>query len=117
MQRITDKVQVNIPFTMLFESYIDYFIKYRLNPEIGIDAAALDSFSISDFNAIAQQLHKHNLNITLHGPFMDLSPGSQDSAVRQVTRYRFAQLLNLVSDTGIQRQFRRCLPARIFGRV
>ena len=35
------KVQVNIPFTMLFDDYLEPFIAYKLNPEVGIDAAAL----------------------------------------------------------------------------
>ena len=45
MQAIIEKIQINIPFTMLYESYLATFMEYGLNPEIGLDAAALDRFS------------------------------------------------------------------------
>jgi len=97
MNRLIKKVQVNIPFTMLWDSHIDLFVKHGLNPEIGIDAIALERFSFSDFKTIADQLHKLNLTITLHAPFSDMSPGSLDPAIRDITRRRFKQVLKLVS--------------------
>lgn len=96
IENIIQKVQVNIPFTMLHESYLETFIEYGLNPEIGLDAAALDRFSIADFSGIAEQLHKYSRTVTLHGPFIDLSAGSPDPAVRKLTRRRLEQLLELV---------------------
>jgi sugar phosphate isomerase/epimerase len=96
MQALLRQVQVNIPFTMLYDAYLDRFLEYELNPEIGIDAQALERFDFSDFQCIAEKLHAHHLSITLHGPFMDLSAGSTDPAVKAVTRNRFEQLLKLV---------------------
>lgn len=96
MQQIIDKVQVNIPFTMLYDTHLDLFIENKLNPEIGIDAVALERFSFSDFNNIAQRFHQHSRTITLHAPFNDMSPGSPDPAVRAVTRKRFEQTLQLI---------------------
>ncbi len=97
-QRIIRQIQVNIPFTMLVENHwLDFFIGSGLNPEIGLDAAALDGFSLSEFKDIADTfLHLHRV-ITIHGPFMDLSPGSLDPKIRELTRYRFDQLLDAVS--------------------
>ena len=66
------KVQVNIPFWMLFETYLDQFLQLGLNPEIGFDALALEEFSVTDYRPIAAKLHQQSLRITLHGPFMDL---------------------------------------------
>ena len=80
---------------MLHESYLDVFLKYRLNPEIGLDATALDRFSLADFSAVADELHKRDVSITLHAPFMDLSPGSPDQKVRTTTRSRFEQVLEV----------------------
>ncbi len=93
MTSIRDKIHVNIPFTMLFESYLDLFIQYRLNPEIGFDAMALDSYSHSDVEFVADQLHKNGLSVTVHAPFMDLSSGSPDPMIRDVCRKRFDQTL------------------------
>jgi sugar phosphate isomerase/epimerase len=96
MASVIEKVQVNIPFTMLTESYLDFFVQQRLNPEIGFDAAALDHHDYSDFRRIAETLHEAGLTITLHAPFEDLSPGSKDPGVRAVTLRRFDQTLKLV---------------------
>jgi sugar phosphate isomerase/epimerase len=81
---------------MLHDLYLDRFLSYGLNPEIGIDALALERFAFSDFKRIAQTLHDHSLTITFHGPFIDLSAGSLDPAVLAMTRSRFEQLLQLV---------------------
>jgi sugar phosphate isomerase/epimerase len=96
MQKIINKVHIRIPFGMLYESYLDLFIKERINPEIALSADALESYPYDDFNYIAEQLQKNGLRITLHAPFMDLSPGSQDPAIRAITRQRFDQVLKLV---------------------
>ena len=45
---IIQKVQINVPFSMLYDTYLDAFIKNGLNPEIGLDADALDRFSYQD---------------------------------------------------------------------
>jgi sugar phosphate isomerase/epimerase len=96
LHHIIQKVQVNIPFTMLWETYLDTFIENGLNPEIGLDAEALDRFSIADFTGIAQEFRQCSRIVTLHGPFVDLNPGSPDPAVRRLTRSRLDQLLELV---------------------
>ncbi|MBN1850378.1 MAG: sugar phosphate isomerase/epimerase [Deltaproteobacteria bacterium] len=96
MNRMINHVHVNIPFTMLHESYLHKFIAARMNPEIGIDAVALDRFSISDFKKIADMIHANGLKITIHAPFMDLAPGSPDDAVRAVAKDRFEQVIRLV---------------------
>jgi len=96
IQALLRQVQVNIPFSMLYDTYLDHFLDYRLNPEIGIDAEALERFDFSDFQRIAEKLHAQHLSTTLHGPFIDLSAGSRDPAIRAATRSRFEQLLNLV---------------------
>ncbi len=96
LEKIIKNTQVNIPFTMLVESHVDRFLEYGLNPEIGIDAEALTQYSISDFQRYAKQFHDRGRTITLHAPFMDLSPGSRDPEIRNVARKRFEQVLQLV---------------------
>lgn len=81
---------------MLYESYLEIFIESGMNPEIGLDAAALDRFSVADFSGIAEKFHDNSRTVTLHGPFIDLSVGSPDPAVRRLTRRRLEQLLELV---------------------
>ncbi len=95
-KKIINFVQVNIPFRMLCETFIDLFIELELNPEIGLDADALENYSVSVFKEIILPFHKNKKKITIHGPFLDLSPGSPDPAIRDVTRHRFEQVLDLV---------------------
>jgi len=96
MRGILGQIQVNVPFTMLYEKYLEGFVKDGLNPEIGLDASALERFSREDFTKVAKQLHERHLKITLHAPFMDLSPGSPDPAIEAATRHRFEQVLKLL---------------------
>ena len=96
MSSILNQVQVNIPFTMLVDTYLERFLTERINPEIGVVADALDRFTPLDVKRVADQLHAQNLRITLHGPFQDLSPGSPDPAVRRVTRERLQQFLRWI---------------------
>ena len=91
-----DAVQVHVPFALLFESHLALFLQNRIHPEITLSAEVLERFSLTDFKDIAAQLHEHELSITLHAPFMDLSPGSLDPDVRALTRRRFEQVLELV---------------------
>jgi sugar phosphate isomerase/epimerase len=96
MLDILNKIQINIPFTMLCESYLDVFISNNINPEIGFDAESLDSYAYPDFTEIAQRIDSAGLNVTFHAPFMDLSAGSPDSEIREITLYRFHQVLSLI---------------------
>lgn len=93
---MTNKFQVNIPFRMLWDTYLEKFLEYNLNPEIGLDADALDNFSFSDFKKIAKLFQSKDRRVTFHGPFIDLSPGSNDPEIRSVTKRRLEQVLEIV---------------------
>lgn len=93
---IKRKVQISIPFRMLHDTFLERFLTEGLNPEIGIESDVLDRFEKGDFERVADKFHRRFLKITLHGPFMDLSAGSADEAVRDITRKRLEQMLDLV---------------------
>ena len=93
--RIKRQVYVNIPFSMLMDSYLDSFVQHGLNAEIGLDAEALDSISPDRFKAIHEKLVEADLRVTIHSPFIDLSAGSPDHAIREVTRRRFEQVMGV----------------------
>jgi sugar phosphate isomerase/epimerase len=96
MSDLRHRVQVCVPFARLRDELLEHFTGQRLNPEIGIDAAAIERFSAEEFARVADVLHQHGLTVTLHAPFVDLSAGSTDRAIRDVTRRRFEELLRLV---------------------
>jgi hypothetical protein len=89
MHDIKRMIQVNVSFTRLWDGRMDHFTRNSLNPEIVFDARALERFSLADFSAVAEALRKNALTVTFHAPFVDLSAGSSDPAVRDVTRRRW----------------------------
>jgi len=93
---IKSKVHVSIPFDMLIESYLDALIENRVNPEISFNSKSLDNYSKKDYEHVAKILHSHGLSVTLHAPYMDLCPGSPDPKVKEVAKFRFIQVLDLV---------------------
>lgn len=91
---IIRQTQVNLPFRMFMDGiYNDFIVKNRINPEIGLDAVALDTFTKSDYMKAVDFFAEMGSRITVHGPFMDLSAGSQDPDIRKVTEKRFSQLV------------------------
>ncbi|MGE0085467.1 MAG: sugar phosphate isomerase/epimerase family protein [Desulfococcaceae bacterium] len=96
MKKLRKIIHVCVPFRILQEQGADLFLREQIQPEIGINAQVLDSVPISEFARIAEQFRAHDLGITMHGPFIDMSPGSDDAAVRTLTRQRFEQVLKLI---------------------
>ncbi len=94
------KVHISIPYPLLIKKYLPYVLKYGLNVEIGLFADVLDSCTKEDIRNLASILKDHDIAVTLHGPFMDLSPGSIDQEILRVTRkrlYRFSEFIKIFS--------------------
>lgn len=96
LKPIIDKVQVNIPFGMLVDGYLELFVSAGLNPEICMDAEALERFTRADYEKIAGIFKRNGRTITFHGPFADMVPGSQDPGFLQLTRKRLQQMIDLI---------------------
>lgn len=93
---LLSRVHVNVPFCMLQDRYLDFVLENRINPEIGLDAQALDTVATSEFRECADAIRKKGLGVSFHGPFADLAAGSSDSKIRSISRQRFEQVLGLV---------------------
>lgn len=87
-------LQINIPYSMLLQK-IDLVLQHRLFPEIYFSADDLDLYSKEEGKELAATLHKNGLDITFHGPFMDLSPGGVDRRIKEVTLDRFSQTIEI----------------------
>jgi len=94
--RLLSRVQVNAPFQQLMDGYLDLFLRYRINPEIGVDAAVLDRRDKLPLERVARLFWERGLTVTLHGPFMDLAPGALDAKIREVTVRRLLETTELV---------------------
>lgn len=87
---------VNLPLRYVEEHprYLDLFLTRKLNPELGLDARALDAFSARRHRRTARIFHDAGLRCAVHLPFFDLRPGSIDPLVLTATRRRLAQAVD-----------------------
>jgi sugar phosphate isomerase/epimerase len=86
----------HIPWTRLAE-HRSYLLEQRINPELYLPADALDTLDNGAVLAFADDLVSHGLSCTIHAAFMDLNPGSVDRAIRETTRKRVEQTLEVAS--------------------
>ena len=94
--KLLDQVQVNAPYRQLVDQYLDSFLHYGINPEIGFDALALETASQEAMAEMARLMEEQGRTITFHGPFMDLGPGGLDERIREVTAWRLQRTMELV---------------------
>ena len=94
--RLLDRVQVNAPYRQLVDKYLELFLRYGINPEIGFDALALETASQEAMAEMARLMEEQGRTITFHGPFMDLAPGGLDERIREVTARRLQRTMELV---------------------
>ncbi len=88
---------VNLPIRYIAEdsSYLDYFFKNRINPELGLDAIALDYLDQAWHQDLSQKIQDLGLQCSVHLPFHDLQPGSLDDLILQATRDRLKKSLDM----------------------
>ena len=79
---------------MLLEN-LDRILTMGLQPELYFSGRTLDRLSLKDVQKASRRLEEKNTPVTFHGPFLDLSPGSVDEKIRQVTASRFHQVMEL----------------------
>ena len=87
-------IQVNVPFSMLIRR-VDFVIKNRINPEIYFSGQDLDTCNEKEVEELAETLRQNRLEVTIHAPFLDLSPGGVDQKVKEVTVDRFSKTIEL----------------------
>ena len=96
MLRMLRRVHVNMPWNYL-PQYLEMVLQLSMNVEIGFEANELDSVTREEMRTVAARLQENGCGVTLHGPFWDLSPGSRDPLVRQISAFRLQQFFDLIS--------------------
>ena len=84
---------VHVPFDKIQE-HIDFIIKSSLDLEIYFSSINLDNVSHKKITALSKML-AHSPSLSIHAPFIDLSPGAVDSKVRRATLERFSHVLDI----------------------
>ncbi len=86
------KPHIHVPYDLLGK-YLPFIRKEALNLEIYFGSRRFDDLKKKDIINLKKKLD-YNPQLTIHAPFMDLSPGAVDSKVREVTFQRFSDVLD-----------------------
>jgi sugar phosphate isomerase/epimerase len=92
--------QIHIPYHKIAE-HLPFIRQERLNLEIYLESKTLDSINREDTFHLKNQLD-YTPSLTIHAPFMDLSPGAVDSKVRAVTMERFYHILDIAKELKVK---------------
>ena len=92
MMKLTrEKIYFHAPYRMLLSS-LGWIADKGINCEIYADGAALDSYSDEEIGIINGVFREGGLKKIVHGPFLDLNPGSRDREIRELTLERFKRV-------------------------
>lgn len=94
-REVLRRVHVNMPWRFLGD-YWDLILREAIHLELGFSGEELDGLDLRRVEKTAADLRAHGCRLTIHGPFWELCPGSQDPLIRQVTRLRLHQLADVV---------------------
>jgi sugar phosphate isomerase/epimerase len=86
-------VHVHIPYPRIGD-YLAYIKHHRLNLEVYFSGDSLDALKPGDIERLKEVLD-HHPSLSIHAPFMDMSPGALDTMVRAVTLQRFSHVLDI----------------------
>ncbi len=86
-------IHTHVPYPRIGD-YFTYIRKNRLDLEIYFPSSSLDVLCPGDIEVLRVKLD-YNPCLSIHAPFMDMSPGAVDSRVRDVTFERFSYVMDI----------------------
>jgi sugar phosphate isomerase/epimerase len=90
---MTERTHAHVPYLFLRDN-LSLILERRINPEIFLPADILDFLIPEELSSISDALAGNGLCCTIHGPFMDLNPGSMEPLLRKASLHRFHQALD-----------------------
>jgi sugar phosphate isomerase/epimerase len=84
---------IHVPFEQI-DGYMEFILAGRYNLEIYFSSHSLDSLTDDKLQRVMDSLD-YSPALTMHAPFMDLSPGAIDSRIRGATIERLEQTLHV----------------------
>ncbi|HOX09379.1 MAG TPA: sugar phosphate isomerase/epimerase family protein [Candidatus Omnitrophota bacterium] len=97
MKLTRENLYFHAPYRMLLSS-LGWVADKGINCEIYADGSALDSYSAEEISRINNVFRESGLKKIVHGPFLDLNPGSWDEGIRDLTLKRFSQAFKFCRD-------------------
>lgn len=87
------KPHINVPYHLI-DTYLQFIREQQLNLEIYFNSTVADSIRKEDIVSLKKKLD-YSPRLSIHSPFMDLSPGGVDPRVREITFKRFSDILGV----------------------
>jgi sugar phosphate isomerase/epimerase len=84
-------IHAHVPFPQVLQ-HLDYMLAKNVHPEIFFSGETLDTIIPEQIESVATALNTAAITCTIHTPFMDLNPGSEERLLREITRRRFQQV-------------------------
>jgi len=89
-------VFIHVPFADR-DKYVPIVLRDGFNPELYLNCQDLDSLDNQELDGIRTSLADAGLSCTVHGPYMELSPGGTDPEITSVTRRRILKAVDVAS--------------------
>ncbi len=90
------RLYFHMPIHRLLDGLGDY-LSLNVNCEICINADFLDNYKPREIERINRGFNERNILKRIHGPFMDICPGSPDKKVRGLSQERILSAIKLCS--------------------
>jgi len=90
---MNNQVFAHVPYWFL-QKNLQLVLERRVNPEVYISGDAYESLNPGELAVIAAAFREQGLVCTMHGPYVDLNPGSTERMVREATMRRYHQTLD-----------------------
>jgi len=88
---VPDIIHAHVPFSLAPDN-LDFMVEKGIHPEIFFNAETLDTLLPEQVESLAASFSQYGISCTIHAPFMDLNPGSEERLLRDITRQRFRQV-------------------------
>ena len=95
----SQRLYFHMPVYRLLDSLDDY-LDLNVNCEIYINSEFLDNYKLQEIEKINNAFKERNILKRIHGPFMDICPGSSDKRVRDLSQERILSAIKLSSLLG-----------------
>ncbi len=89
------RIHHSVKFSEFSPEWHEFFTEEGIFPEIYFQAEDLERITHQQLLLLEKELHQKNMGISIHAPFLDLSPGAFDEKIREVTAHRLNQALDV----------------------
>jgi len=116
-RNLNPKIFLHVP-TFNHDDEISLSLELNVGVELNFDTRWIDKFSDSELESIRSNLDKKEIPRRIHGPFMDLNPGSVDENIVTLTKSRVEKSIRVANILGANSiVFHNCFYPQLYGQI